>query len=86
MLEKRFPLLTTSRISSLDRKRLTRGSKLPLGAELGATLATAGGQNCSTSTGAHAGTEAVVLSATAVVRLESALGHFKLLKLMGAMP
>ncbi len=73
----RWPLLTTSRISSLDRKRFTRGSNLPLGAELGATLTTTGCQDGSAGTGAHASTETVGLRTAAVVWLESALGHFE---------
>ena len=59
---------------------------MPLGAELGATLTTAGSQNCTACTGLHASTEAVGLGPAAVVRLKSALGHFDLLKLMGICP
>ncbi len=59
---------------------------MPLGAEFDATLAAAGSQNRTASTGLHAGTEAVGLGPTAVVRLKSALGHFDLLKLTGICP
>jgi hypothetical protein len=59
---------------------------MPLGAELGATLTTAGSQNCTACTGLHAGAEAVGLGPAAVVRLKSALGHFDLLKLTGICP
>ena len=50
---------------------------MPLGAELGATLTTAGSQNCTACTGLHASTETVGLRTAAVVWLESALGHFE---------
>lgn len=45
------------------------------GSELGAALATTRGQDRAAGAGAHTETEAVLLGATAVIRLESTLGH-----------
>ena len=51
--------------------------KTLLGAKFDATLATTGCQDGTAGASAHASTEAVVLSTTTVVRLESALAHCK---------
>lgn len=45
------------------------------GGQAGATLATAGRQDCATGTRTHTETEAVGLRTTTVVRLEGALAH-----------
>src|SRR5690606_1978820 len=45
------------------------------GGELGAALGAAGVQDAAAGAGAHAGAEAVLLGAAAVVRLERALAH-----------
>ena len=70
-----LPAETTPRISLLERKRFSRGNKSYLGAELSASLTTAGGHDGTSGAGAHAGAETVVLCATAVVGLKCALAH-----------
>ena len=50
-----------------------------LNGDFAATLATTGGEDCTTGAGAHAQTEAVHLGAAAVVGLVSTLRHFVLL-------
>ena len=49
--------------------------------EVGAALAAARGNDGAAGAGAHAGAEAVLTSAAAVIRLESPLRHGKLLEL-----
>lgn len=53
----------------------TRSMYRRLRGEAGATLATTGREDCAASTGSHAGTEAMLLSATAGIWLEGTFCH-----------
>jgi len=54
---------------------LSLASKVGLGGEFGATLATAGGQDGAAGARAHAKAESVHFGASAIVRLEGSLAH-----------